>query len=463
MRLPGIAAESGSSNVLTPGTEILGRYEVVRTLGEGGMGFVVAARHKQLGRLDAIKFLLPHMATNDLILERFKREARAAARLDSPHIARVYDADVTEMGEPYIVMEYVDGRDFKSMLQGRPLPIPETLEYLVQVCAGLAVAHRQGIVHRDLKPGNLLLSLPPDESPCVKVVDFGIAKVIAPDECKDLTEHGPPGGCLGTIPYMSPEQLREAQNVDARADIWALGVIAYEMLTSRKPFHGSSKFELVATIIDKENHPDAPTLHRPELPLAIERIIGRCLAKNREDRYGSVLELAAALREAAGMPAPTRLPMASISVSSAPALTALPSEGTQGNAAVTNAPSITLRTRPRVLLVAVGVLAVMVAMVPLRMAMLPGKTARAVAHVSKGIAAVVRKNIKRIPDPRVVNNKNEEQPIPLPTASATNLKTSLSTEMPKSLTTANPPSGERLRNPPKQETAQGPMVSPMAD
>lgn len=350
--------EKKTQDALPPGTEILGKYVVERTLGSGGMGFVVAARHKGLGRLDAIKFLLPQMVTDEKVMERFEREARAAAKLTSPHVTRVFDYGFTDASEPYIVMEYLEGRDLKSVLRGGPLPNDKAVEYLLQVCHALTEAHENGIVHRDLKPANLFLTFPKNAPPLVKVLDFGIAKVTGPED-QNLTITDAKGGILGTIPYMSPEHLKGASGVDARTDIWALGVIAYEFFTCRKPFNGLTRMDLMSKILDKDEHPEPPSLHRPDMPLAIEMVIGRCLAKSREARFQTVQEFAAALREAAGIPAapPMRAPMASISTSAAVAFPLGKGEETQASVGVTKAPVSRVRGRGALLAAAAGVMA----------------------------------------------------------------------------------------------------------
>ena len=304
-QLPLMETPRNPNEPLLPGTEILGgRYIVERKLGEGGMGVVVAARHKALGRRDAIKFLLPQLVTHPEIMARFEREAISVAKLTSPHVARVYDSNFANASEPYIAMEYLDGRDLKSVLRGGPLPIEDAVDYLLQVCHALAEAHENGIVHRDLKPANLFETKPKNGSPIIKVLDFGIAKVLDADPVTDITVEDGKGGFLGTSPYMSPEHLKGAKKVDARTDIWALGVIAYELLTCKKPFHGLTKLDLISKIIDKDEHPEPPHKYRRELPPAIEMVIGRCLAKERNARYQTVHEFEAALREAAGIPAP---------------------------------------------------------------------------------------------------------------------------------------------------------------
>jgi len=301
-----------------PGAEVLGgRYVVEQRLGEGGMGIVVAARHKAMGRLDAIKFLLPELITNSEILERFKREAQVAGVLKSPHVAHVYDSGLSEAGEPYIVMEYLEGQDLKSVLRSGPLRIDDAIEYLLQICHALAEAHKNAVLHRDLKPSNLFLTTPKNGDPYVKVLDFGVAKRIGGAQITDITAEDGKSGFLGTIPYMSPEHLRGAKNVDARTDIWALGVIAYELLTCKRPFDCSSKIDLVSKILDKEEGPVPLSTHRRDVPQAIEMVIGRCLAKNKEARYQTVQEFETALRAAAGIPAPPmRVQMASMTTSS---------------------------------------------------------------------------------------------------------------------------------------------------
>ena len=275
------------------GTELLGKYTVERTLGKGGMGIVVAARHNELGRLRAIKFLLPGSVGDCQTVERFKREARIVAGLESMHVARVHDAgEMPETGDPYIVMEYLDGRDFKSILRSRPLQIAEAVTYLLQICEALAEAHAAGVVHRDLKPANLMLITRAHRAPCVKVLDFGIAKAVGPDEVTDLTVDR---GFLGTIPYMSPEHLKDSKSVDARTDIWALGVIAYEFVAAKRPFGGNAASEVIMAVTNA--NPEPPSLLNIHIPPALEAVILKCLRKDRNERYQSVDELTTALRE----------------------------------------------------------------------------------------------------------------------------------------------------------------------
>ncbi len=278
------------------GTELLGKYTLERTLGKGGMGIVVAARHHDLGELYAIKFLLPNALSSPLAIERFLREARAAARLRrSEHVVPVHDVgSLPNSGEPYMVMDYLEGQDLKTVLRSGPLAIADAVEYLLHVAEGLAEAHRNGIIHRDLKPANLFMTLRPNGSACVKVLDFGIAKVMDPDE-SDITQQA----VLGSLKYMSPEQLLKSSTVDVRTDIWSWGVVAYEFLTGRAPFDGNQQ-EVISSIMRAE--PERPRAIRGDLPLAIEAVVLRCLQKNREQRYATIQAVDAALRHAAGIP-----------------------------------------------------------------------------------------------------------------------------------------------------------------
>jgi serine/threonine protein kinase/formylglycine-generating enzyme required for sulfatase activity len=273
-----------------PGEVIAGRYRVEHVLGEGGMGVVVAATQLQLDRQVAIK-LRTGASTSDSLRERFVREARAAARLRSEHAVRVLDFGTTEDGAEFLVMERLEGEDLAAVVARGPLPLGDVVHFVLQACEALAEAHQAGIVHRDIKPANLFMTRRPDGRPCVKVLDFGISKLAEPAR--------PTGGLTGTREffgspyYVSPEQIRRPKEVDARADIWALGVVLYELATARRPFEAEQGSELLARILM-----DAPApLRGPgsTLPDAFEAIVSRCLAKNPDDRYPSLGELASAL------------------------------------------------------------------------------------------------------------------------------------------------------------------------
>lgn len=273
------------------GEVLAGKYRVERVLGVGGMGVVVAARHAQLGTRVALKFLLPQAAKDADTVTRFLREAHAAARITSEHVARIIDVGTLDGGAPYLVMEYLQGRDLDAVLEERgALPVSEAVDYLLQAMEALAEAHAGGIVHRDLKPANLFLAERADGSPLVKVLDFGISKAVVEQGDAQLTQTQ---GTMGSPLYMSPEQIRSAKHVDARSDIWALGVVLYELLAGSPPFKGESMGGVLASIIG-----DAPRKlsdERPEVPLGLVTVIERCLAKDRDLRPRDVAELASAL------------------------------------------------------------------------------------------------------------------------------------------------------------------------
>jgi eukaryotic-like serine/threonine-protein kinase len=273
------------------GEILAGKYRVERVLGMGGMGVVVAATHLDLLELRALKFMLPTALDNAEAVERFLREARAAARLRSEHVARVHDVGRLDTGAPYMVMEYLAGADLGSILKQRgSIPAPEVALYAIQACSALAEAHGAGIIHRDLKPANLFLTRRPDGSPCIKVLDFGISKVSGPGSDFEMTKTH---AVLGSPHYMSPEQMRSARNVDARSDVWSLGVILYKLTTGKAPFRGQNITELIAAVL--EGAPPPPSQLRAGLPVALDAVIARCLARKPEARFQSVTELAAAL------------------------------------------------------------------------------------------------------------------------------------------------------------------------
>ena len=288
---------SGSPEVGAAGVregEILaGKYRVDRVLGVGGMGVVVAAHHLQLDDKVAIKFLLPAAMSNPEAVARFDREARAAVRIRSEHVARVIDVGKLENGAPYMVMEYLDGSDLSGWLAkaGR-MPIDQAVDFVLQACEAIAEAHAMGIVHRDLKPANLYCIRRPDGALSIKVLDFGISKLTdAASAAMGMTRTQ---AIMGSPYYMSPEQMESSKAVDARADIWAIGVILYELLTGQVPFQGAAITELVLHIVTAQPMPLQPNL-RPDVPPALEQVILRCLEKDRTRRFADIGELALAL------------------------------------------------------------------------------------------------------------------------------------------------------------------------
>jgi serine/threonine-protein kinase len=293
---------SAPEPTVAPGQVLAGKYRVERVLGKGGMGMVVAALHLQLDKRVALKFLLPEVAQNPEIIARFAREARAAGKIESEHVAKVLDVGTLEDGMPYMVMEYLEGQDLSQHVKQRgALPGQDAIEYVLQACEALAEAHKAGIVHRDLKPANLFLTHRADGSPCVKVLDFGISKVALADaQGQAMTQTS---ALMGSPNYMAPEQLRSARNVDARTDIWSLGIILQELITGDVAFKADTVPELYVSIL--QSPPIPLRSRRPDAPPQMEAIVTRCLEKDPARRFANVGELATALGELA--PARARL------------------------------------------------------------------------------------------------------------------------------------------------------------
>lgn len=271
------------------GAIIDGKYRVDGLLGVGGMGYVLAATHAHLRERVALKMLLPERAANGDTVRRFLREGRAAIRIRSEHIARVLDVGTAD-GTPYMVMEYLEGADLAALLEreGR-LPWPRAIDYVLQACEALAEAHAAQTVHRDLKPANLFVTRRPDGSECVKVLDFGISKM-ADVEDTLLTQTA---STMGTPLYMSPEQLKSAKNVDARADVWSLGVILFELIAGDLPFSADSMAMLSVLVLTT----DAPDLRTrvPDAPEGLARAIATCLSREVDKRFASVADMARAV------------------------------------------------------------------------------------------------------------------------------------------------------------------------
>ncbi len=273
----------------------LGRFSILRELASGGMGTVYEAVHVELGQRVALKVLHPELAGDAEVVERFLREARSLASLASPHVARVFDVGRTGAGVPYLVMELLEGCDLETLLQGRgPLPVAEAVGYVTQALAGVVEAHRMGIVHRDLKPSNLFVARAPDGPTVVKVLDFGISKNDPAREALPSASLTTTRAMLGSPGYMSPEQVRSSKNVDARTDLWSIGVILYELLTGRMAFLGETLGDVFAKIREEPLPPIRQV--RPDVPLGLEDVLARCLERDRDHRIGSAEELLAALR-----------------------------------------------------------------------------------------------------------------------------------------------------------------------
>jgi serine/threonine protein kinase len=288
----GPAQERARNPSFHPGARIAGEYVVERLIGEGSLGVVVAARHIQFDQNVAIKYLRPAALETKGAAEYFLHEARRAAKLQSEHVVHIYDVGTLPDGAPYVVMECLSGSDLRRMLSATgPLPVDRAVDYVLQACKGLAEAHAAGVVHRDIKPGNLFLATSFGGASVLKVLDFGIskaaAKITADGGVAELAE-----ACdrYGTLAYMSPEQLVASATVDARTDVWAMGVVLYELLTGALPFEGDSIPDLCTAIL---HQPPIPLLNAgPDLPARLESVVGRCLTKDVWMRFQSVTQLA---------------------------------------------------------------------------------------------------------------------------------------------------------------------------
>ena len=294
---------------VSPGTK-LGPYEILTLIGAGGMGEVYRAKDTRLDRTVAIKILPSHLSSNPDLKQRFEREARTISNLSHPNICALYDIGHQD-GTDYLVMEYLEGETLAQRLIRGSLPIEQVLRYGMQIADALDRAHRQGVIHRDLKPGNVMLT-----KSGAKLLDFGLAKLdpsskkvvssasILPTEARDLTAEGT---ILGTIQYMSPEQL-EGRDVDARSDIFALGLVLYEAITGRKAFHGKSQASLIAAILERD--PESISAIQPLTPPALDRLVKTCLAKDPDERWQSAHDVTSELKwifeagSGAGIPTP---------------------------------------------------------------------------------------------------------------------------------------------------------------
>ena len=265
--------------------QTLGHYRIVGKLGAGGMGEVYRARDTRLERDVAIKVLPVAALGDEAARSRFRKEALALARLNHPNIGTVHDFN-TQEGVDLLVMELVEGETLSAKLQSGPLPEKEFAALGAQVASALEEAHERGIIHRDLKPGNIVVT-PKGQT---KVLDFGLARLLRPDAEADVTASlSEPHAVAGTVPYMAPEQLR-GQPADARADIWSLGVVLYEMASGTRPFQGETGFALSAAIIN-QSPPPLPS----RVPAGLRAVIDRCLEKDPGRRYQRVGEVRAAL------------------------------------------------------------------------------------------------------------------------------------------------------------------------
>jgi serine/threonine-protein kinase len=298
---PTVPVAMTAESPVKTGEVLAGKYVIERVLGAGGMGVVVAAWHVQLEQRFALKFLLPAACAVPDAIARFLREGKAAARITSEHVARVIDTGVLDGGAPYLVMEYLEGKDL-----GRAgiLAPEDAVEYVLQAAEAIGEAHVLGIIHRDLKPANLFLAARKDGSPLVKVLDFGISKAVGEPSTNTPQLTGT-AMMMGSPRYMSPEQMVSAKDVDTRTDVWALGVILYELVTGEAVWHADTVQGLCALIASAP----APKLRAkaPHAPAILEDVIARCLAKSPGDRLPSVADLALLLAPIASAPAQTSI------------------------------------------------------------------------------------------------------------------------------------------------------------
>jgi serine/threonine protein kinase len=274
------------------GATLSGRYLVTRKIGQGGMGVVYEATHTLIGKRVAVKVLLDKYARREAIVSRLEQEARLASSCQNEHIIDITDFGTTEDGRTFVVMEYLDGESLAECLaREHQLPEQRILGIVSQAASALAAAHAKGIVHRDIKPENLFLLRRRDHD-FVKVVDFGISKSLrASDEAEEQPRLTQTGMVLGTPLYMSPEQARGDDELDARVDIYALGVIMYEAITGRVPFVGNNYLSVISQVLNEDAR--SPRELRPEISEELEAIVQRAMAKDRDDRYASAHALLA--------------------------------------------------------------------------------------------------------------------------------------------------------------------------
>jgi serine/threonine-protein kinase len=282
---------------VAPGDVVAEKYRIDRMIGFGGMGVVCEGMHLELGAKVAVKFVRPEYAHDERVVARFLSEARAAAQLRSEHTCRVMDCGRLATGSPYMVMEYLDGADLRRIVAAQGcLPVEDAVSFALQACSALAEAHARGIVHRDVKPENLFLMQGPDGGALIKVLDFGISKQLgAIQGTRGLTDSS---DSMGSPHHMSPEQMIDPSAVDARTDIWSLGVLLYELLTANLPFKGDSVPQVCANVMTAAA--PSPRELNPEIPEGLAAVVLRCMDKNPDARFPDVAALSLSLKDFGG-------------------------------------------------------------------------------------------------------------------------------------------------------------------
>lgn len=284
---------------ISAGDVLLKKYRVEKLIGEGGTGIVVSATHLQLEQRVAIKFLRSALDSDEL-RTRFEREARAMGQIESEHVVLVLDAGALDDGSPYMVMEHLEGRDLARVLkEDGPLPVEQAVDCMLQVCEALSHAHDNGIVHRDLKPANLFLTEQPDQRVHVKVVDFGISKIL---DKKLLEKDGAQAHevtsaftMLGSPRYMAPEQVRNSKDVDGRADLWSVGAVLFQLISGKHAFDAEGNVQASVAVLSADPQSLAAVATQP-IPPGLEEVVRKCLTRDVAKRFQTARELADALR-----------------------------------------------------------------------------------------------------------------------------------------------------------------------
>jgi serine/threonine-protein kinase len=293
-----------SDSSIIPKTVLDGKYQVGPVIGSGGMGRVYEATHIEIGRKVAIKHLHAQYSNDSQVIKRFQQEAQLAGSIGHDNICEVTDIGTTEDGSPYLVMPLLKGHPLSDLLSNdEPLQISRLVDIICQTLSALQAAHHENIVHRDLKPDNIFISKFGDREDFVKLLDFGISKILDQDSVSNLTQTGT---VVGTPHYMSPEQAQGKKDLDQRVDIYAIGVILYEGLTGQRPFEGDSYNELLFKIV--AGPLDTPTIINPSVPPNVEKVVLKAMSRDRGHRFESAVEMRRALQQAVGYAKPSITP-----------------------------------------------------------------------------------------------------------------------------------------------------------